>query len=74
MAITTDCQTPDVLYNTHIKGEEGVIEIDLNLPFRFRVTDAEAELLETNIHNALELVLSATFKSFGADIRPSPSL
>jgi hypothetical protein len=55
----TKCQTPDVVYNIDISDEK--ISIILDLPKSLRLDEEEAELLETNIHNSLEIVLSKYF-------------
>jgi hypothetical protein len=55
----TKCQTPDVVYNIDISDEK--ISITLDLPKSLRLDEEEAELLETNIHNSLEIVLSKYF-------------
>ena len=45
-----------------ISINESDIEIKLNLPFNLDLDESEAELLEKNIHNSLELVMSKYFK------------
>ncbi len=55
----TKCQTPDVVYNIDISDEK--ISITLDLPKSLRLDEEEAELLEKNIHNSLEIVLSKYF-------------
>jgi hypothetical protein len=55
----TKCQTPDVIYNISISDEK--ISITLDLPKSLRLSEEEAELLESNIHNSLEIVLSKYF-------------
>lgn len=55
----TKCQTPDVVYNIDISDEK--ISITLDLPKSLRLDMEEAELLETNIHNSLEIVLAKYF-------------
>jgi hypothetical protein len=55
----TKCQTPDVVYNISISDEK--ISITLDLPKSIQLDEEEAELLESNIHNSLEIVLSKYF-------------
>jgi hypothetical protein len=55
----TKCQTPDVVYNISISDEK--ISITLDLPKSLQLDEEEAELLESNIHNSLEIVLSKYF-------------
>jgi hypothetical protein len=59
-ALSTECQTPEMVYDISIN--ESDIEIKLNLPFNLDLDESEAELLEKNIHNSLELVMSKYFK------------
>ena len=59
MANATPCQTPGAQFHTHIT--ENGFNVLVALPQPLRLTTAEAELLETNIHNALELVLARYF-------------
>ena len=61
MAVETKCQTPGVIFNTHTHNN--VICVELSLPFNFNLDEQEAEPLEMNIHNALELVLAPHFKN-----------
>jgi hypothetical protein len=60
MAMATQCQTPGTWFTTHINGDN--IRINVELPFVLELPEEEAELLEKNIHNALELVLSLYFR------------
>ena len=60
-ALETKCQTPDVIFNIHIADQN--IDINLQLPKSLDIDEVEAELLEKNLHNALELVLAKYFKS-----------
>lgn len=59
MAHSTVCQTPGAGYNTHISSDH--IEVVVEFPRGFSFTKQEAELLEANIHNAMELVLARYF-------------
>lgn len=58
MALPTKCQTPDVNYSTSIAPYGVVVHIDF--PNMKSISKKQAELLERNIHNALELALAAT--------------
>lgn len=60
MALSTPCQTPETLFKTVISGN--VICSVVELPFALNLGDEEAETLERNIHNALELVLAPFFR------------
>lgn len=60
-ALETKCQTPDVIFNIHISDKN--IDINLELPESLNLDETEAELLEKNLHNALELALAKYFKS-----------
>jgi len=60
MAVETKCQTPGTYFNTHISG--AMIKIEVITPVLLNQTKEEAELLEANIHNALELVLAPYFR------------
>lgn len=59
MAIETKCQTDGAVYNIEISSSE--INISVKVPFELELTEDEAKLLESNIHNVLELVLSKYF-------------
>jgi len=60
MAIKTKCQTPGAHFHTKISAR--VIDCKIELPMELDLTNEEAALLETNLHNALELVLARYFK------------
>ncbi len=64
MALKTNCQTPDMVYSTHIDKNE--INIHLNLPFNLNLSKEESVILEKNIHNVLEIVMSKYFLNFMA--------
>ena len=57
--LKTVCQTPDAMF--HIKIGSNNINCEVELPFDLDIDEKEAKLLETNIHNALELILSKYF-------------
>lgn len=59
MANKTTCQTPDAQFHTKI--EDKAIYCKVDLPFDLKLTNDEAEILDTNIHNAMELVLAKYF-------------
>ena len=59
MAQETPCQTPGARFHSHISGQK--IEVSVNLPQTLDLSEAEAKLLDTNLHNALELVLARYF-------------
>jgi len=55
----TECQTPDAVYDITISDDS--ISCQVKLPFNLSITEEEAELLEANIHNSIEIVLSKYF-------------
>lgn len=59
MAIKTVCQTPGTVFHTKIESKKISCEVDLPKPIK--LTEKQAELLEANIHNAMELVLARYF-------------
>ena len=59
MANQTPCQTPGSQFHTHISSKR--IETTIDLPDSLNLTEAQAELLDINIHNALELALAPYF-------------
>ena len=58
-AVKTECQTPEANYNIEISDDKVSVEVDL--PMELDLTEQEAKLLESNIHNAMELVLAPYF-------------
>lgn len=60
MAVKTKCQTPGANFETSISENQIAVKVT-SLPLG-DMTEQEAELLEANIHNALELVLSVYFR------------
>ncbi len=58
-ANSTVCQTPDARF--HISIKDKIVSCKVNLPESLELTETEAKLLETNIHNAMELVLAKYF-------------
>lgn len=59
MAMETPCQTPGSQFHTYV--HDNIVEITVNLPMDLNLTEEEAELLEANMHNAMELVLARYF-------------
>jgi hypothetical protein len=59
MALATDCQTPGARFYTEIRPMH--VSVTVELPFDLHLTEADARLLEANVHNALELVLAPHF-------------
>lgn len=55
----TKCQTPETIYNIKISDDN--IKIKVDLPMDLDIDKSEAILLEKNIHNMLEIVLSKYF-------------
>ena len=59
MALATKCQTPGVTFHTGILGFDDRTEVTINFTMKTgRIGFDEIQLLEKNIHNALELVLA----------------
>ena len=59
MAIETECQTPGCYFSTHI--DDYRISICIDLSKKLNLNEEEAELLEKNLHNAIELCLARFF-------------
>ena len=53
-AVKTECQTPEANYNIEINDSK--VSVEVELPMELDLTEDEAKLLESNIHNAMELV------------------
>ena len=60
MANQTKCLTSGAMF--HIAVSEEGISAKVNLPFKLDIDEAEAIVLETLIHNQLELVLRSYFE------------
>jgi hypothetical protein len=60
MAIKTVCQTPGAVFHTSIKSKQ--VSCIIDLPKSLKLDKEQAELLDANIHNAMELVLAPYFK------------
>lgn len=61
MSIATACQTHGAIYSTKIRPQSVAIRVDLPEPLG--LSGEEAEVLEANPHNALELVLARYFQA-----------
>jgi len=59
MAIPTTCQTPGAIFHTSI--QPNCVSVTIELPFKLQLTEEEAFVLETNLHNMTELVLAQYF-------------
>ena len=59
MALRTKCQTDGANYSTVIKDRS--VSVKVSIPFKLDITDEEAQILETNIHNVMEIVLKPYF-------------
>lgn len=59
MAIETECQTPDAKFVTVIR--ERLVLVGVRTPFPLDLSEGQAEELEANLHNAIELVLKPYF-------------
>lgn len=59
MANKTKCLTSGAVFHTHI--DKGQVSITVELPFELDVDEEEASILETLLHNQLELVLRSYF-------------
>jgi hypothetical protein len=58
-AVKTKCQTPDAQFNIEINDKS--VSVKVELPMKLDLSESEAKLLESNIHNAMELVLAPYF-------------
>lgn len=58
-AVKTACQTPDAVFHIEIKDKK--LSVEVELPMKLDLSEADAKLLEANAHNALELVLAPYF-------------
>ena len=59
MATETKCQTPGAQFHTKVQFNS--VEVKVDMPFELKLSEEEATLLESNIHNAMELVLARYF-------------
>jgi hypothetical protein len=58
-AVKTECQTPGTQYQIDISDK--AISVNIELPMKLDIDEEEAKLLESNLHNAIEIVLSKYF-------------
>lgn len=56
MAVETCCQTPGAVYSFRITAR--TVEATVALPPEVAIPEDDAELLEANLHNVLEVVLA----------------
>jgi hypothetical protein len=61
MANKTPCLTSGATFHTGISEDNVSVKVDL--PFKLEITDEEAEILETLIHNQMELILRPYFQN-----------
>ena len=61
MANKTQCLTSGAIFHTGISEDSVSVKVDL--PFKLEITEEEAEILETLIHNQMELILRPYFKT-----------
>lgn len=59
MAMQTPCQTSGAIFHTEVS--ERRVSVSVDLPMALELDEAAAELLEANLHNAMELVLARYF-------------
>jgi len=58
-ALETECQTPGAVYDTEIGPKD--VKVDVKLPGELDLDEDQAELLEKNLHNVVELALAPHF-------------
>lgn len=56
MALATRCQAPGVIFHTTITPNQVTVACDLPAPVD--LAEADAELLEANLHNLVEIALA----------------
>ena len=61
MALETKCLTPGAWFHTEINSES--IKIEVRLPFELNIDELDAELLESILHNQVEIALRPYFES-----------
>lgn len=66
MANRTKCQTDGAVYSTTIKSKS--VDIKVSIPFKLDISEEEAIILETNIHNVMEIVLKPYFLNYKEDV------
>jgi len=60
MATETPCQTPGAVFHTFINDNQIWVNVQMNK--LLSLSREQAEILDANIHNALELVLAPYFQ------------
>ena len=60
MANPTKCLTNGAIYHTRIQSTK--VSVSVDIPFNLDITEKEAEILETLLHNQLEIILRPYFK------------
>ena len=72
MANSTKCLTPGAIFSTHISSSENTVSVKVQLPEGSitDITEEEAEVLETLLHNQLEIVLRNYCKPESEHIDP----
>ncbi len=63
----TKCQTSGAQFHTQIQDKK--VSISVDLPFDIDLNASQSDLLEKNIHNAMELVLSPIFQKMEIENR-----
>lgn len=58
-ALKTECQTPEANYNIEINKKS--VSVEVELPIELDLSEDEAKILEANIHNMMEVILSKYF-------------
>lgn len=61
MAIATACQTPGAVYSIEIDDSQIRIVVDLGHD-TLHLSDESAALIESNLHNAVELVMARFYR------------
>jgi hypothetical protein len=65
MAVETKCQTPDAEYMITIGNR--YIYTRTKLPFRLTISEDETKILDSLLHNAIEVVLRPYFMGKGIE-------
>lgn len=60
MANQTKCLTPNTQFHSKINGNR--VSIEAELPFELDIDEEEGEIIETLMHNAMEMILRPYFK------------
>lgn len=60
MAMETPCQTSGAQF--HIRIQKRTVAVKVDLPMNLLLDEDEAQVLEANLHNAMELVLARYFR------------